>query len=129
MRNNKEYIICKQIAQYMRLQYPQYIYHYDLAGLNLSRAQSGMMKAIQGKKGFPDFFLAHSNNEYSGLFLEIKVETPYLKDGKTLKSSEHLREQQNMINTLNFNGYLAKFVTGFYETQKEIDIYIKSQTF
>ena len=129
MRNNKEYIICKQIAVYMRLQYPQYIYHYDLAGLNLSKSQSGMMKAIQGKRGFPDFFLAHSIDEYSGLFLEIKAETPYLKDGKTLKSSEHLREQQNMINNLNFNGYLAKLVTGFYETQKEIDNYIKSQAF
>lgn len=113
----------------MRLQYPQYIYHYDLAGLNLSKSQSGRMKAIQGMRGFPDFFLAHSTDEYSGLFLEIKAETPYLKDGKTLKSNDHLREQQNMINTLNFNGYLAKFVTGFDETKKEIDNYIKSKEF
>ena len=87
MRNNNEYTICKQIAQYMRLQYPEYIYHYDLAGLNLSKAQSGRMKAIQGARGFPDFFLIRPNKMYSGLFLEIKAETPYLKDGKTLKSN------------------------------------------
>lgn len=124
MRVNKEYIICKQIAQYMRQQYPEYIYHYDLAGLNLSRAQAGMMKAIQGKRGFPDFFLMHSNNRYKGLFLEIKAETPYLKDGKTLKSNGHLREQQSMIRKLRFNGYFARFAVGFDEVKLEIDNYI-----
>lgn len=126
MRNNKEYILCKQIAQYMRLQYPEYIYHYDLAGLNLSKAQAGMMKAIQGKRGFPDFFLIHPNMKYNGLFLEIKAETPYLKDGQTLKSNKHLKEQQSMLNKLNLNGYFAKFVTGFDETKQAIDNYLSN---
>ena len=126
MRANKEYIICKQIAQYMRRQYPEYIYHYDLAGLNLSRAQAGMMKAIQGKRGFPDFFLIHPIGKYSGLFLEIKVITPYLKDGKTLKSNDHLREQDSMLNKLRLNGYFAQFATGFYEVKQAIDNYIQN---
>ena len=124
MRNNKEYILCKHVAVYMQRQYPEYIYHYDLAGLNLSRAQAGMMKAIQGKRGFPDFFLIHPIGKYSGLFLEIKAVTPYLKDGKTLKSNEHLWEQEMMLHKLNLNGYFAQFATGFDEVKQAIDNYI-----
>ena len=84
MRNNREYQICKDIAIYMRLQYPNIIFHFDLAGLNLSRAQAGMMKAIQGGRGYPDLFIAEPRlifrddddlpfgTNYYGLFIEVK---------------------------------------------------------
>jgi hypothetical protein len=86
MRNNREYQICKNIAIYMRQQYPDVIFHFDLAGLNLSKAQAGMMKAIQGGRGWPDLFIAEIRTifreedelpfgtQYHGLFIEVKKE-------------------------------------------------------
>lgn len=35
---NPEYVLCRQIAYYIRAQYPGTIFRFDLAGLNLSVA-------------------------------------------------------------------------------------------
>ena len=128
MRANKEYQICKAISVYLKLQYPSVLFHWDLAGLNLSRAQAGMMKAIQGERGYPDLFIAQQKAkgiEWLGLFLEVKAVTPYLKDGFTLKSDKHLKEQRLMHRKLHNAGYLAMFVTGFDEAREIIDQYLK----
>lgn len=124
MRNNNEYHLCKQIANYLRFQYPQVIFHFDLAGLNLSKAQAGMMKGIQGKRGFPDLFISQTSGIYSGLFLEIKTETPFKKDG-TLKKNEHLEEQADMLLSLRMRGYYAVFGVQFDSTIKIINEYLK----
>lgn len=126
MRNNKEYILAKQIAQFMCYQYPKVIYHFDLAGLNLSRAQAGMMKAIQGKRGWTDLFIAKANRDYHGLFLELKIITPFLEDGITLKRDPHLIEQLDMHIKLRNEGYFAQFVVGFEETKDEIEYYFRN---
>lgn len=125
MRANKEYQICKAIAQYMRLQYPDVLFHYDYAGLNLSKAQAGQMKAIQGERGYPDLFIAKSHRIFRGMFLEIKAISPYLKDGKTLKADKHLKEQQGNHIKLIREGYYADFVTGFDDAKRLIDSYLK----
>ncbi len=125
MRSNKEYQICKAISVYLRLQYPNVLFHWDLAGLNLSRAQAGMMKAIQGERGYPDLFIATSSPSYNGLFLEVKAVTPYLKDGMRLKADKHLLEQQAMHMKLKADGYYAIFATGFDEAKEIIDWYLK----
>lgn len=124
MRANKEYQICKAISVYLKLQYPKVIFHWDLAGLNLSRAQAGMMKAIQGDRGYPDLFIAKAMCGYNGMYLEIKAITPYLKDGKTLKSDKHLIEQQMNHARLKKEGYFAYFVVGFDEAKEAIILYL-----
>jgi len=124
MRSNKEYQICKAISVYLRLQYPSVMFHWDLAGLNLSRAQAGMMKAIQGGRGYPDLFIAHPVEQAKGLFIEVKAVTPYLKDGVTLKSDKHLKEQQHCHICLRQRGYVAVFGTDFDECKEIIDKYL-----
>ena len=94
MRNNREYQICKNIATYMRLQYPAVIFHFDLAGLNLSRAQAGMMKMIQGGRGWPDLFIAEPRGVYHGLFIEIKPEDTKLYNKASMPRTPHLNEQE-----------------------------------
>lgn len=126
MRANKEYQICKAITQYLRLQYPSVMFHWDLAGLNLSRAQAGMMKAIQGQRGYPDLFIAKESHGFHGLFLEIKAITPFLKNGMTLKSDKHLQEQDSNHKKLRWDGYWAEFVTGFDEAKTVIDHYLNT---
>jgi len=127
MRNNREYQICKDIAQYLRLQYPNVIYHFDLAGLNLSRAQAGMMKSIQGGRGWPDLFIANQSfqGEYKGLFLEIKTEETKIYKLNGMISTPHIAEQMEMIKLLFRKGYKAMFAIGFDEAKKQIDGYLK----
>jgi hypothetical protein len=123
MRSNREYQICKDIAIYLRLQYPKVIFHFDLAGLNLSRAQAGMMKAIQGGRGWPDLFIAEPNSNFKGLFIEVKQEGTklYKKDGKC--STPHIQEQEDCVDNLRSNEYAATFACGFDEAKEIIDNY------
>lgn len=138
MRNDKEYQLCKAIATYLKYQYPKIIYHFDYAGLGLSKAQAGKMKAIQGERGFCDLQICKSRSEikqiqmcrsyslkYCGLFIEIKAdgENIFKKDGITPKS-EHIAEQLKMIDRLNKEGYYAILCIGFDEVKKVLDWYL-----
>lgn len=124
MRNKKEYEIAKGIATYLKLNYPKIIFHVDLAGLNLSRAQAGMLKATQGGRGWPDLFIAQPSGQYHGLLIELKHETPFKLNGE-LKKDEHLEEQRDMMAQLSERGYLAQFSWGFDMTKELIDNYLK----
>ena len=127
-RNKREYEICKSIATYLRLQFPDIIFHFDLAGLNLSRAQAGMMKSIQGGRGFPDLIIYRRKGNHLALCLEVKKEETkiYLKDGVTVVSDEHIREQVVMLKKLNSEGYCALFGIGLDKCIAIINFYLKS---
>jgi hypothetical protein len=125
MRNDREYQICQAIAMYLRYQFPKVIYHFDYAGLNLSKAQSGKMKAIQGNKGYPDLFIASPRSFWHGLFIEIKVEGTKLLNKSLQPATPHLTEQFEMIQALREKGYRAEFGVGFDECRKIIDEYLK----
>ena len=124
MRNNDEYILCKQVAAYLRAQYPKVIFHFDLAGLNLSRAQAGMMKAIQGGRGFPDLFIAQPKLASAGLFLELKKEGTKLFKLNGDYVSEHIAEQAMTIANLKAMGYTAWFAIGLDDAMKKINTYL-----
>jgi len=125
MRTNREYQICKDIALYMKLQYPNILYHFDLAGLNLSIAQAGMSKAIQKGRGWPDLFIAESKAGYNGLFIEIKKEgfKTIKKDGTYV--TPHIEEQAEMLQQLRGKGYCAYFGVGFDDCKILIDQYLR----
>lgn len=151
---NEEYQIYKQIATYMRYQYPKVAYRFDQAGLNLSKAQAGMNKAIQDGRGWPDLFIAqpmrHAEmcdelttcfKRYCGLFIEIKKDGTVLrrpKDARMILKGEtklrlagdwfddHIEEQAMMLERLRKIGYMAEFSVGFLETKHIIDTYLKT---
>ena len=120
----EEYLICKRISEYLRDNYPSVVFHWDLAGLKLSKAQAGKLKVIQGDRGWPDLFIARAYDRWHGMYMEIKYVTPYLADGRTLKSDKHLEEQQANHEKLRAEGYWADFVTGFDEAKEIIDNYL-----
>jgi hypothetical protein len=125
MRNNREYVICKDIALYLRLQYPNVLFHFDLAGLNLSMAQAGMNKAIQGGRGWPDLFIAQPSKGRSGLFIEVKKEGTKIYNTKGSPATPHIAEQIQMHNRLTHRGYESVFAIGFDEAKLLIDIYLR----
>lgn len=122
---NPEYLVHKAICQYLNVQYPFVIYHSDAMGLNLTKAQRGMFKPLRKSTGFPDLMILEPKGVWHGMFLEIKADgkSPFKKDG-TIKSSEHLKNQDNYHAKLQLRGYKALFVVGFDQAKQVIDDYM-----
>lgn len=136
-----EHDIYTQIADYMRYQYPDVIYRFDLAAdLKLSIGQARKHKRLQHYRGYPDMFIAETKDftrklgedvmamgvKYSGLFLEIKKPGTriFTKKG-LLVADEHIREQFDMLESLRRRGYKAEFAIGFDDAKRIIDEYLR----
>jgi hypothetical protein len=123
-----EYELQKQISWYLHVQYHDVLFLSDtIANLKLTKMQAIRNKKIQ-KEGFktPDLLILEPRNGYSGLFIELKIDTPFKKDG-TIKAStnNHLKGQFESIELLKKKGYKACFAVGFDETKEIIDDYLK----
>jgi hypothetical protein len=124
MKKQPEYALQTQVCNYLRLKYKTVLFMSDtVASLKLTQAQAIRNKAIQ-KPNFktPDLIIFHPKKQYNGMFLELKVATPYLKDGHTPKT-EHIAGQLKTIQDLRYLGYYANFGVGFEDCKKQIDLY------
>lgn len=135
-----EHDIYKMIADYLRYQYPNAIYRFDLAAdMKLTKNQARKHKRIQRYRGYPDLFIAEttiskirqkdgSYTAYSGLYLEIKKDDVRIfKQDGTLVSNDHIREQFDMLHDLRHKGYAAEFAIGFEGAKKLIDDYMEGR--
>ena len=116
-----------KVAQYLQMAYPKVIYRFDLAAdQRLSIQQATRNSKLHGRwsRGFVDLTIFHKSGDYGALFIELKVDTVYKKDGE-LKKSEHLRRQAEFHMMLRERGYKAEFGCGFDEIKALIDNYIK----
>lgn len=120
-----EYNLQVYVCRYLDLQYPKALYLSDtIANVKLTPPQAARNKKIQ-KKGFkcPDLIILEPRKGYNGLFIELKVKSPYKLNGE-LRKDDHLEGQQRTINDLNNKGYYATFATGFDEAVSIIDKYM-----
>ena len=128
--------IQRQVADYIKWNYPSAIFHSDYgSGIKLTMAQAAMQKRLNGgRRSWPDIFIAEprtiksdDGNKYSycGLFIELKRDDIriFKKNGE-LVANEHIREQYDMLQALYRNGYKAEFACGFDEAKKLIDEYL-----
>lgn len=120
-----EFELQKSVCRYLDAQYPNVLYYSDtIASIKLTMVQAVRNKSIQ-KDGFklPDLVILHQNRLHKGLFIELKIKSPFKKNGELLKNY-HLEGQQKSINDLLERGYYATFSTGFDETKRIIDLYM-----
>jgi len=122
-----EYELQVAVCKYLSLQYPDIEYMSDtVANLKLNPKQAGRNKKIQ-KNSFkcPDLIILEPRNNFCGLFIELKLTTPFKKDGN-IKSSDHdhLKGQLETLEKLNKKGYSAHFSWGFEMTKEIIDNYL-----
>jgi hypothetical protein len=126
---HQEYHLQKAVCQYLNYQYPNVFYLSDtVASLSLTPAQQKRNKAIQ-KSGFhcPDLLILEPNSVYKGLFIELKITTPYKRNGEIKASQkDHLKNQLETILKLNEKGYKSFFAWDFETIKKEIDKYLKT---
>lgn len=123
-----------QVADYIRLQYPNVLFHSDFgSGIKLTKGQAMKQKRLQGgRRAWPDMFIAeprtvkvgNDKHVYCGLFIELKKDKTrlYKKDGSY--ASEHILEQDEMLRRLARNGYVAEFAIGFDMAKELIDWYL-----
>jgi hypothetical protein len=108
-----------------------------MSGIRLTLGQANQAKGLRSSNGFPDIVIYAKHYEskeitkgycegliYGALFLEVKKETPYKKDG-SLKTDEHLFEQAEMHRKLINLGYHACFIWSFDQAKEIIDNYLK----
>lgn len=128
MKKQPEFELQSAICRYLSYQFPEVLYLSDtIASLKLTPAQANRNKKIQ-KNGFscPDLLILEPRNGYCGLFIELKVETPFKKNGEIKASKDdHLKNQLEAINKLNEKGYKALFSWTFDMTKEIIDDYLK----
>ena len=122
----KEEQLHKQICNYIKIQYKNIIFNTDASGLRLTIGQAVKIKNLRSSNGIPDIVIYESRKGFHGLFLEVKKETPYKKDGN-LKKCKHLEEQNEIAFKLIDKGYYCKFVWNFEQAKKLIDDYLGLQ--
>ena len=125
LRTYPEFELQKQVCKYLSLQYRDILFLSDtIAILMLTGAQKGRNGSIQ-KKGFhcPDLLILEPRKGYSGLMIELKVKSPYKKDG-SLRKDEHLENQQKSIDKLQEKGYKSLFSWSLNQTKEIIDNYL-----
>ena len=116
----------KQVAIYIRMQYPDVIFHSDFgSGVKLSPWQARMQKIQNGgRRAWPDMMIAEPMGNYHGLFIELKREGARLKKQNGEWASSHIAEQNIMLNELSNKGYKAEFAIGFEQALDLIDDYL-----
>lgn len=125
-KQQPEYHLQCQVCEYLRWQFKDVLFDSDtIASARLSIPQANRNKKIQ-KEGFkrPDLVIYQPNKHYHGLFIELKVESPFKKDG-TIKKNEHLEGQYKTLQDLESKGYKAVFAWTFEQAKQIIDEYLK----
>jgi len=116
----------KQICDYLHLQYPKILFNTDMGGLKLTIGQAVQAKKLRSQNGFPDIVIYEKckTDIFSALFLEVKKETPFKKNG-VLKKNAHLLEQKKLHEKLRARGFSVYFVWTFEQAKNIIDNYLK----
>ena len=118
------------VAEYLRLFYPKAIFHSDFgSGVKLTFSQAIKQKKQNGgRRAWPDLFIAEPvpccidgswKYESHGLFLELKKEGTRLKKRNGEWASDHIKEQNEMLERLRFRGYEAEFAVGFEDAKRK----------
>ncbi len=124
-KNQPEFDLQKQVCRWINIQYPKVLFMSDtIASVKLTPQQQLRNKKIQ-KLDFklPDLLIFEPKGNFSGLFIELKVKSPFKKNGEIFKD-EHLEGQLKTINDLKSKGYYACFSWSFDMTISIINQYM-----
>ena len=135
MKRKSEKKLSYQIATYLKLQYPDVVFRFDIAAdLKLTIGQATIVKnKLLHERGYHDLTIMEPKRGYHALLIELKKDESevFRKDGKLKKRINsktgkcHNQEQYNHLLKMNGKGYLAYYGFGFDHTIKIIDEYLK----
>lgn len=116
----------QQVADYLRLQYSDVMFHSDFgSGIKLTMGQAVKQKRLNGgRRAWPDMFIAKAKGGYHGLFIELKKDGTRLFKRDGTPASQHVAEQEQALIRLSDAGYKAMFAVGFEQAKEVIDNYL-----
>jgi len=123
-----EFILQKAVCRFLNKNYPEVLFVSDTIGnIKLTQFQASRNKEIQDEDfKCPDLLILEPNKFYKGLFIELKIKTPFKKNGELLKN-DHLEAQQKSINKLISKGYCAFFKWEFDDIKELIRWYMSQR--
>lgn len=127
-KKNPEYNIQADYVKEMEGRHPLVMVFSDTAAhIGKTMFQQVRANKLQSKisKDWPDVFVAQPTDFYSGLFLEFKSKSPYLKDGVTLSSDKHIQAQAATLQRLRDRGYFCAFTWDVAQALKITEDYLK----
>ena len=109
-RSNEEAKLQKAICEFIGYQYPNIYYTSDASSLGASWNTIRNIQATKSKHAHLDIILlCPKQGKFHGLILEVKKESPFLKDG-TLSKETHIREQLTTMELLRKVNYRCEFI-------------------
>ena len=118
-----EYNLHKSVANYIKMQYPNVVFNSDPSGIKLTIGQAVKMLKLKSNHKQLDVVILKSNMEYSGLVIELKEKSPFLKNGE-LSNLKHIQTQNETLKILNKQGYYSCFAWNFDMCKNIIDNYM-----
>lgn len=117
MKLKPEDILQINVVNWFKFNYPEYaddLIH--IANQRTCSVQEGrILKRMGVTRGVSDLFLSVPNNDYHGLWLELKTDKGVVS-----------REQKEFINRKRMRGYCAMVAYSEEESQEILEIYIKN---
>lgn len=110
-KKQPEYATQKAFARWLELKHPAVLFFSDAAA-HVAKTMIQQVRANalskSGEKQ-PDMFIALPANEFHGLFIEFKSDSPFKVDGVTLKKNPHNEAQAKTMQRLTEAGYATAF--------------------
>lgn len=97
-----------QLCEWLKIQFPDLIFFANDSGEKKPMGLAILAKRMRSGSKIPDVWISEARGGYHGLYLELKAESPYLKDGRLSKSA-HVQAQNKMLDRLIDKGYMACF--------------------
>lgn len=119
-----------QVVKYFKIAYPNLIIKTNYDHFKSSVWHAKRLNALNTQiKGYPDIFIPllrknATGGVYGGLFIEFKRTGEKILNKSQALKTEHLKNQNSIIQKLNDLGYFATFGLGFENTKTIIKNYI-----
>ena len=123
----------QQIVNWFKLQYPNYIIKTNYDHFKSSVWHAKRLNALNTQiKGYPDIFIPiirknATGGVYGGLYIEFKRTGEKILNKSQGLKTDHLKNQNAMLQKLYDSGYYATFGLGFENTKEIINNYINME--
>lgn len=117
------------VCNWLSTFYPDIIFFSSGDGLRLPLGLALKFSKLKSNSGIPDIFIAHPNDKYSGLFVELKKTgiSIYQKRNPNKFTSETIENQFKTMERLETKNYFCCFAIGFDSAIEVIENYINNK--
>lgn len=118
-----EKVLHRKICSLLTEGYPTVYYDSDSSGIRVSSGVARELKQTRSVHAHLDLTILEPRGKFKGLILEVKVVTPYLKDG-SLSTNPHIQDQYTTMLLLESKGYKCFFCWSLEQAQDILKNYL-----